>query len=241
LREAYPLSQTQAGIFVECLRFPDTTAYNIPYLYKLDNDVSMERLREALQKTLVAHPYLFMTVRRNDDGEILAVRNEPQVAELPVRSELPTVQDLVRPFDLTGGEQLFRVELFDTADGKYLFVDTHHIVSDGESLDILFNDVESAYAGGEVQVETYTGYEYALDEEAARVSERLDATKSFYDSIFRGCGGDTLPTKDGNKGSEHIAFAHAEAAKAANEVRAFCDANGLSTNAFFTTAFGLAL
>ena len=241
LREAYPLSQTQAGIFVECLRFPDTTAYNIPYLYKLDNDVSIERLREALQKTLVAHPYLFMTVRRNDDGEILAVRNEPQVAELAVRSELPKVQDLVRPFDLTGGEQLFRVELFDTADGKYLFVDTHHIVSDGESLDILFNDVESAYAGGEVQAETYTGYEYALDEEAARVSERLDAAKSFYDSIFRGCGGDTLPTKDGNKGNEHIALAHAEAAKAANEVRAFCDANGLSANAFFTTAFGLAL
>jgi acyl carrier protein len=84
LREAYPHSQTQAGIFVECLRFPDTTAYNIPYLYKHDNDVSIERLREALQKTLVAHPYLFMTVRRNDDGEILAVHvDHPEIAGTP--------------------------------------------------------------------------------------------------------------------------------------------------------------
>ncbi|MBR3226726.1 MAG: amino acid adenylation domain-containing protein [Atopobiaceae bacterium] len=241
LREAYPLSQTQAGIFVECLRFPDTTAYNIPYLYKLDENVDVERLREALQKTLVAHPYLFMTVRRGDDGEILAVRNEPQMPELPVHSELPSVQDLVRPFDLTGGERLFRVELFNTADGKYLFVDTHHIVSDGESLDILFDDVERAYQGGEVEAETYTGFEYALDEEAARASERLDNAKAFYDGIFRGCGGDTLPTKDGDKAGEHIAFANVAAKGVADEVRAFCDKNGVTPNAFFTTAFGLAL
>ena len=241
LREAYPLSQTQAGIFVECLRFPNTTAYNIPYLYKLGNDVDIERLREALQKTLVAHPYLFATIRRDVDGEIRAVRNKPQVPELPVRSELPKVQDLVRPFDLTSGEPLFRVELFDVADGKYLFVDTHHIVSDGESLDILFDDVEKAYAGEDVEAETYTGFEYALDEEAARGSERLEAAKSFFDGIFRGCGGDTLPTKDGSKGAGHIAYVNMAAEGVADEVRDFCDKNGITPNAFFTTAFGLAL
>ncbi len=240
LREAYPLSQTQAGIFVECLRFPETTAYNIPYLYRLDDEVDLELLRGALQKALVAHPYLFATIRRDDDGEIRAVRNEPVAPELPIEREMPAPADLVRPFDLTSGEPLFRVELFNTADGKYLFVDTHHIVSDGESLDILFGDVERAYAGGDVETETYTGFEYALDEEAARASERLDAAKSFYDGIFRGCGGDTLPVKDGNKDTGHIAFARVEAS-VANEVRTWCEAHGATANAFFTTAFGMAL
>jgi hypothetical protein len=54
LRRAYPLSQTQAGIFVECLRFPDTTVYNIPYLYRLDEGVDMGRLKEAVAQALLA-------------------------------------------------------------------------------------------------------------------------------------------------------------------------------------------
>ena len=240
LREAYPLSQTQAGIFVECLRFPDSTVYNIPYLYRLDDAVDIGQLSRALQRAILAHPYLFMTVRRDEDGEIRAVRNKPQVPELPVLSTLPAVQDLVRPFDLTSGEPLFRVELFDTTEGKFLFIDTHHIVSDGESLDILFDDIEHAYQDGEVEAETYTGYEYALDEEAARASERLDAAKAFYDGIFRGCGGDTLPVKDGDKNGDHIAYTRLEA-EFANEVRIFCETHGVTPNAFFTTAFGLAL
>ncbi|MBO7673820.1 MAG: AMP-binding protein, partial [Atopobiaceae bacterium] len=241
LREAYPLSQTQAGIFVECLRFPDTTAYNIPYLHKLDDAVDINRLRDALQKALVAHPYLFATVRRDDDGEIRAVRNEPRAPELPVRTELPAVQDLVRPFDLTSGEALFRIELFDTPTGKYLFVDTHHIVSDGESLDILYDDIERAYQGDEVEPEAYTGFEYALDEEAARASARLDEAKAFYDGIFRGCGGDTLPVRDGDKGDVHIALTHVQSEGTADEVRTYCEAHGITANSFFTTAFGLAL
>ncbi|MBP3884184.1 MAG: hypothetical protein J6D54_04500, partial [Olsenella sp.] len=239
-RDTYPLSQTQAGIFVECLRFPETTAYNIPLLYRLDAGVDLERLADALRRTLEAHPYLFMTVRRGADGEILAVRNEPVAPEIPIRTELPAAGELVRPFDVPAGERLFRAELFDAPEGKHLFLDTHHIVSDGESLDILLDDLERAYRGEELEAEAYTGFDYALDEERSRASERLDVARAFYDGVFRGCGGDTVPLADGVQTDEHIAFARVEA-DVADEVRSFCAESGVTPNAFFTTAFGLAL
>ncbi|MDO4539390.1 MAG: condensation domain-containing protein, partial [Coriobacteriales bacterium] len=242
LREEYPLSQTQQGIFVECLRMPGSTAYNIPYLYKLDDQVDIERLREALKTALLAHPYLFMTLRAVASGEVVAVRHAPQAVEVPVFDELPAdLADLVRPFDLTKEEQPFRAELYSTAEGTYLFLDTHHIVSDGESLDVLLDDVDAAYAGEEVVAETYTGFEFALDEERLRASDRLEAAKAFYDGIFSGCGGNTTPIADGTQTEEDNAYAHVAEDTLATTVRAFCEEQGLSVNAFFTTAFGLAL
>ncbi|MDO4539395.1 MAG: condensation domain-containing protein, partial [Coriobacteriales bacterium] len=241
LREEYPLSQTQQGIFVECLRMPGSTAYNIPLLYKLDERVDIERLHSALTKALLAHPYLFMTVRTNKWGEVVAVRRTPQSVMVPVYDELPgELAELVRPFDLTKEEQPFRAELYDTDGGKYLFLDTHHIVSDGESLDVLFSDVEAAYAGGEVAAETYTGFEFALDEERARASERLGEAKAFYDGIFAGCGGDTMPPKDGVQGSEGEVTVQVSV-PVADAVRSYCDAHNLTAGAFLTTAFGHAL
>ncbi|MDO4539179.1 MAG: condensation domain-containing protein, partial [Coriobacteriales bacterium] len=241
LREEYPLSQTQQGIFFECLTHPGTTIYNIPELYRLGDEVDMEQLRAALQKALCVHPYLFATIRRDEAGNACAVRNEPHAPEIIIADALPAADELVRPFDLESGEPLFRVELFNTDGGKYLFLDTHHIVSDGESLDVLLGDVNAAYAGGEIEAETYTGFEFALDEERARASERLEAAKAFYEGIFAGCGGDTLPVADGTQTDEGNAYAHLSADGLATTVRAFCEERGLSTNAFFTTAFGLAL
>ncbi|MDO4796888.1 MAG: amino acid adenylation domain-containing protein [Coriobacteriales bacterium] len=241
MREEYPLSQTQQGIFVECLRMPGSTAYNIPFLYKLDGSVDAARLRDAVQTTLLAHPYLFMTIRTNDSGEVVAVRHEAIEAHVALLDALPAdLSALVRPFDLTAEEPLYRAEVYATDEGTYLFLDTHHIVSDGESLDVLLDDISAAYAGGEVAPESYTGFEFALDEQKARASERLAKAKAFYDGIFVGCGGDTLPPTDGNQEAAGIASMQVRVPRA-DAVRAFCEAHGLTANAFFTTAFGHAL
>ncbi|MBR6171748.1 MAG: AMP-binding protein, partial [Eubacterium sp.] len=244
LRESYPLTQTQMGIYIDSELYAGTTVYNIPYLYKLDQRVDMEKLRRALQTTLLAHPYLFMTLRK-EEGEVRAVRNlnigpdtEPV---LMISDQEPVKEELVRPFDLTSGERLFRVELFNTESGKYLFIDVHHIVCDGSSLTIFFKDLNMAYHGEKVPQEEFTGFEVALDEEHALKTDRPAAAQAWYDSIFLGCGGETLPQKDGKPTEERIGMIETLGTSSADRVRTFCAQNGLSLNAFFTAAFGLAL
>ena len=242
LRESYPLSMTQMGIFTECMRFAGTTAYNIPYLYKLDDKIDIIRLRDALERVILAHPYLSMTLDRTAVGEVQAVRHVPERVDIPVLDTLPTMDKLIRPFDLISGESLCRMELYDTAEGKYLFMDIHHIAADGASLDILLEDLDTAYAGGAVQPESYTGFEFALDEQRARASERFAAAKAWYDGVCRGCESQTLPTREANRESdEKVGNGRNYGRTSAGAVRAFCEKHGLTLNAFFTTAFALAL
>ena len=49
-------------------------------------------------------------------------------------------ENLVRPFKLEKG-RLFRAEIYLTEDKKYLFTDFHHIIADGNSYDIIFEDI----------------------------------------------------------------------------------------------------
>ncbi|MBQ2670526.1 MAG: AMP-binding protein, partial [Clostridia bacterium] len=240
LRESYPLTKTQMGIYVDSETYSGMTVYNIPYLYKLDSRVNLEKLRIALQKTVIAHPYLFMTLR-DDNGKIKAVRNKAENIDIQISDAPPVPDNLVRPYDLTSGERLFRIELFDTNNGKYLSVDTHHIISDGESLTIFFDDLNRAYSGEEIETEQFTGYEAALDEEAALKTDRPEKAKLWYDSIFLGCGGETVPIKDGKPSERTIANTEYVGKSNADRVREYCEENGLSQNAFFTAAFGMAL
>ncbi len=239
--EEYPLSMNQMGIYIESELHQDTTIYNIPSLYKLDDRVDLGKLKEAVIKATSAHPYLFMMLEKVGDKVVVKRRDS---YELEVKCEtcdkVPEEDELVRPYDLASKEVLIRAEIYDTKEGKYFFLDTHHIVSDGESIDILIEDIDKAYKGEEVSEETYTGFEYALDEERLRSSDKLNKAKEWYDSVFAGCSGETMPVADG-KGDKHVAMLHSHLKVSAEDVRAFCEKNHLTANAFFTAAFGMTM
>ncbi|MBP3885353.1 MAG: amino acid adenylation domain-containing protein, partial [Olsenella sp.] len=243
VREEYPLSQTQTGILIEVLRRPGTTMYNLPMFYELDESVDIGRLADAVRAAISVHPYLFMRVRRDASGTVHAIRDDDHPFEVRVIrcASLPTEDELVRPFDLTSDELVFRAEIYVTDEGSYFLFDTHHIVSDGGSIDILMRDVERAYQGEKLAKEDYTGFEYALDEERLRATERLDAAKAFYDGIFRGCGGETPLVHDGDEGAGHIALERVYGNADGAAVRAFCDAHNLSLNAFYNAAFAFTI
>ena len=54
VRDLYPLSSVQQGVYVECLANPNSTAYNIPLLLKLDQTVDLARLQTALTAVIDA-------------------------------------------------------------------------------------------------------------------------------------------------------------------------------------------
>ena len=64
-----PLTQSQYGIYVECVNHVGEVCYNLPYLYKLDKQLDADRLCRAVETAVKAHPALFTRIELNDDGE----------------------------------------------------------------------------------------------------------------------------------------------------------------------------
>ncbi len=237
----YPLTQTQNGIFVESVANPNSTTYNIPNLYRLGKNVDVEKLQRAVTQAIDAHPYIKATLFMNDEGDIRARRNDNSATVNILRVDmLPSIEELVRPFELLENP-LYRAEIY-VADEKYFFLDCHHIISDGESFDILIDDINAAYDGEILSKETYTGFETALDEERARNGDALTKAKAYYDSIFRGCDADCKLAKDFDAATtKSSAFEFGKIKVDVDAVRDFCAENKVTLNAFFNAAFGFTL
>ena len=242
LQADYPITQTQSGIFVECMANPDATLYNIPILFRLGAGVDLPRLAEAVKAAVDAHPYVKTVLFTDADGSVRARRRDDAPVEVSVIrcDALPAHSALLQPYQLIGG-QLYRAAVYETAQGNYLFMDFHHIISDGTSEAILLQDIDRAYRGEALQRETYTGFEAALAEEALRSSGDYETAKLYWTALLSDSDGSCLPQKapeaaEGGAGNLRI-----KGAKNAAAIREFCEANGLTLNAYFNAAFSLVL
>ncbi len=237
----YPITQTQQGIFIECSSRPNTVTYNMPILIKLGENVDTSRLVLSIKTAVNAHPYIKTTLFADENGDIRARRNDskaPQINEIVCES-IPSQNELVTPFNLLG-EKLYRITVYTTENGNYLFMDFHHIISDGVSESILLSDIDKAYAEQNVEAEKYTGFEAALDEKEARNSERFKQAKEYYDSIFKGCES-CLPPKAPDTENCGASSVKRVCNIDAETVNTFCNQNKFTLNAFFNAAFGYTL
>lgn len=246
-RDDYCITKNQEGIFVECMAHPDSTVYNIPVLLELSDKVDLEKLKTALIKAVEAHPYVKTELFMNDSGDIRqrrrddAVFGEQDIETIIVEGEKNWKEALVQPFELMN-TRLFRIKLIQ-AEKNYLFVEMHHIISDGTSLLIFLQDVSRAYAGETLEKEAYSAYEAAEAEEKAREGVFFEKAKKYYKDIFDGCDGECLPGGDRKEQPE------AESADmtcygqyaTAGDVKHYCEVHKLSMNGFFTSVFGLVL
>ncbi len=237
--DEYPLTKTQEGIFVECVSKANSTNYNIPYLFKLDKKMDLEKLNSAVVKAIDNHPYLKSILHMNDDGDILARRNnEPAKVEM-IEKEID-IKSLVRPFAILDST-LYRVEIYKGKD-NYLFLDFHHILCDGSSEAIILNDINKAYLGEELTPETYSGYEVALKEKDDLASDKLSKAKEFYQNVLKDVDGEYTLKKDLKVKDESKLKSIDYELKLDNKlVSDYVSNNKLTNNALFNFAFAFTL
>lgn len=243
----YGITKTQEGIFVECMAHPESTVYNIPILLELSDNIDTQRLTAAIVKAVNAHPYIKTRLFMDENGDIRQRRMDSEVfdendIEVITADSIDEVKDtLVRPFTIMGG-RLFKIQII-KADKNYLFAEMHHIISDGTSMLIFFDDVSKAYRGEELETERYSGFEASLTEEKQRNSEYFEKAKKYYTDIFDGCDADCLPggdLKEKPQPESDSVRLYGEY-NTAEDVKYYCEANKLSLNGFFTAVFGLVL
>jgi len=239
--DEYPLTKTQEGIFIESIAKPGSTNYNIPLLFKLDPSIDAEKLKKAVEYALIAHDYLLLTLKMDDDGNIKALRKPSDpVVEIKAIEHLDQAA-LVRPFEIVGGA-LYRAEIYQTKEGQYLFLDFHHIICDGSSENIILGDVNKAYAGEALEKESFSGFELALEEQDRRNSKQYQDAKAFYSEMLKEVEDGYLPKKDLK--TKEVSRLHVEdiyAGLDVNALKEFAKKHNLTLNAITNFVFGFAL
>ncbi|MFM0737982.1 amino acid adenylation domain-containing protein [Paraburkholderia xenovorans] len=156
-----PLSSAQLSLWFLWRSQPDSAAYNIPVALRLRGVLDIEALREAFAQAAARHPALRVRLVERD-GQLPGQRvDDPTPFELPVvdladeaagaarenAAVRLTDQDALTPFHLLDDAPLWRVRLVRVAEQDHvLSLVVHHIVSDGQSIDLWLDDVRSTYA-----------------------------------------------------------------------------------------------
>ena len=155
-----PLSSAQLSLWFLWRSQPDSAAYNIPVALRLRGALDVDALRAAFAQAAARHPALRVRLVERE-GQLPGQRVEgPAPFELPVvdlsgdpvdaareRAAVAlTNEDALTPFHLLDDAPLWRVRLLRLAEFDHaLSLVVHHIVSDGESIDLWLDDVRTTY------------------------------------------------------------------------------------------------
>ena len=153
MKTSAPLLQSQYGLYVECMDHIGEIYYNLPYLYILDRNLDGERLRHAIESAVAVHKTLFTRITTDDNGEPVQTIDDEETFSLVIEDidDIEHVKDqLVKPFNIYG-DRLFRIRLLRTSTNYYLFIDYHHLIVDGTSMNLILNDIDRAYQGKELE------------------------------------------------------------------------------------------
>ncbi|HWD93513.1 MAG TPA: amino acid adenylation domain-containing protein [Verrucomicrobiae bacterium] len=152
-----PLSSVQERLWFLDQVSPGSHAYNVPVALRLQGVLDTFALQRALGEVIRRHEAL-RTTFTNENGELLQVIAPSASAEIEVTNLEPFPanerennakswlnQEARRPFDLARGP-LIRVKLARlNATDHALCVVMHHAISDGWSLSIFFQELETFY------------------------------------------------------------------------------------------------
>ena len=181
--EPVPLSFAQQGVFTECQANPDAIQYNIPIALRFPKEIGVDQLANAVRKVVDAHPYILCHFIADGDNGIIQEPIPNFTLDIPVKTmtadELETYKkEFVRPFDLVNGPCVrFEIILLRgtrNEEGEtdlILLADTHHLVSDGASLDLFITQLCSVLDGSPIEQENYSYYDFVRDEEITPETE----------------------------------------------------------------------
>lgn len=241
-RAVYPLNDVQK-YFAYLIR--GNTTSNIPFLWKLDPSVDLERLAEAIKGLFSIHPILNNVVQMYENLGYANFRNDEKEANIPIlvlskKEWEERKKTLVRPYLYTPQEALYHIELYKVEEASYLFMDVAHIISDGVSFGILIRDMNALYDGKVLEAETHTFYEYLLDC-AALDDQQAALFVQEYITLFQDAKIDrTILNKAGKEAfddSEEDTLRGTFDKLDIDMVKAFCKKNQVSENTLFLTSF----
>lgn len=196
---SYALLQNQIGIFESEQLSRDGSNYNLQTLTRLDPDIDISRLKKALDAAALAHPYLSARLIRRENQDIrleLFPEESFETAVFDTDDIRGLKNELDHPYDFFN-DRLFRLEIYRTPEGNYLYTNFSHLIMDGWSYQLFFKEVSRAYNGESLTGEDDELLKWHETEEAIRKSEAFEKEKNWYLGEFSAFDeADSLPLPD---------------------------------------------
>ncbi len=212
-RSAWPLSFSQRQLWFLDQLEPGNPFYNVPCAVRLQGQLDVALLEQALNQLIARHEML-RTTFAHVDGEPRQVIH----ARMPLRLQVTDLRGLSAdqceqqvqasltreakaPFDLARGP-LLRATVLRVADDQYLWLySVHHIIADGWSMGVILHEVASLYtalvhgeAAGLPPLPVHYA-DYALWQRQRLDGEVLDAQLDFWrDALADAPALSTVPT-----------------------------------------------
>ena len=243
MKTSAPLTKTQYGLYVECVNHPGEPCYNVPCFYILDGSLDEERLRQAIETVVAAHPTLFTRIELTDQGDPVQTLDDTETFSLQVEhvDDIEAAKKaMVQPFNIVG-DRLFRIRLLRDKEHFYYFQDVHHTLFDGGSQGIMLADIEKAYNGESLEPEQLTQAQLAIAEEEQRRTSVFEEDKKWYAENFDcgDCYSPLLPDRDDKQFVDALLTRTMAVDK--DRVDAFCKTNGVFRSSVFTAAYAYLL
>jgi len=172
-----PASFSQEALWFLHKLHPDIASYNLPFAIRLEHcAVDTETVRRAVLSVVHRHESLRTTFEECTEGVRQVIQKPGGIdfdllnfAPIPESSRQEAISrwiegEISSPFDLVRGP-LLRVRLLITShEEKILFLNFHHIITDGVSIGILFREISALLCGeltGKPASFTASGLEFA--------------------------------------------------------------------------------
>ena len=178
-----PLSYAQMGVYVDCMKQPDSTIYNTPVIARFPKNVDIQLLSKSVETLVKTHP-LLQAHFGSAGADIIQIVDTAQPVEITQsqckEADFPHYKlEFVKPFNLRQGP-LYRIEIVTTEEWVYLMMDIHHLVVDGGSFDMLLAQLFDLLNGKEIEPESFTYADFVAAQKAAESSEEYAAAREFF-------------------------------------------------------------
>ena len=160
LREVLPLTAVQSGIYFHSIAVDDHDPYMVQQIVELSGPLDVDRLAEAADVVIRRHTALAAGFRTTRSGRVVSTVGSTPAPEFRTlsfvdESTLGAAQfvnrvaseERSRTFDLTR-PPLMRYTLITIGEERYRLIQTvHHLIADGWSVALIWNDIMAAYRG----------------------------------------------------------------------------------------------
>lgn len=188
-QDFYPTSSAQKRMYFASQMAGESVLYNVPGGIIFDGEIDINKLEKCLNKLIQRHEALrtyFSFENENVVQKIIDTIDFKLDAQDNCNfDDLNTIfQSFVKPFDLSKAP-LFRAKFVNFTDKKSaLFVDMHHIISDGTSLSIFIDELCKLYNDESLPALNITYKDFAVFENDKLASGGLSEAENYWVNQF---------------------------------------------------------
>jgi len=190
-KEYYELSPAQKRLYIMHQLVSNDTGYNMPMVIPLVENIEKEQVEAVFKKLVKRHESLRTSFITVNEMPVQRIHRgvDFSIGYYEIKEEAggaPLIAGFTMPFQFDT-PPLLRVNLVKVgAARRFLFIDTHHIITDGTSLDILEREFAALCSGEELPVLRFRYRDYSEWHHKTLQREAIKQQEAYWLKEFSG-------------------------------------------------------